>query len=118
MNIAVCIKQVPDAPSIRMDRERMTIIRDGVESVINPLDYVALQAALDLRDHLSIKGIHLASIQDYRHNSVLLMCVYKFHYNLLGYLLLSCSPLFGLWIRSILETLAICKINKHNIGKT
>jgi len=50
MNIAVCIKQVPDVPSIRMDRKRMTIIRDGVESVINPLDYVALQAALDLRD--------------------------------------------------------------------
>lgn len=50
MNITVCIKQVPDAPSIRMDRERMTIIRDGVESVINPLDYVALQAALDLRN--------------------------------------------------------------------
>ena len=50
MNIAVCVKQVPDVPSIRMDRERMTIIRDGVESVINPLDYVALQAALDLRN--------------------------------------------------------------------
>ena len=49
MNIVVCIKQVPDVPNIRMDRERMTIIREGVESVINPLDYVALQAALDMR---------------------------------------------------------------------
>jgi electron transfer flavoprotein beta subunit len=49
MNIVVFIKQVPDVPGIRMDRERMTIIREGVESVINPLDYVALQAALDLR---------------------------------------------------------------------
>ena len=46
----VCIKQVPDVPSIRIDRERMTIIREGVESVINPLDYVALQSALDVRD--------------------------------------------------------------------
>jgi electron transfer flavoprotein beta subunit len=50
MNIAVCIKQVPDVPSIRMDGERMTVLRDGVESVINPLDCVALQAAMDLRD--------------------------------------------------------------------
>ena len=50
MNIAVCIKQVPDVPTIRMDRERMTIIREGVESIINPLDYVAMQAALELRD--------------------------------------------------------------------
>ncbi len=49
MNIVVCIKQVPDVPSIHMDRERMTVIREGVESVINPLDYVALQAALNLR---------------------------------------------------------------------
>jgi electron transfer flavoprotein beta subunit len=49
MNIAVCIKQVPDVPSIRIDRERMTIIREGVESIINPLDMVALEAALDLR---------------------------------------------------------------------
>ena len=50
MNIAVCIKQVPDVPTIRMDRQRMTIIREGVESIINPLDHVALQAALILRD--------------------------------------------------------------------
>jgi electron transfer flavoprotein beta subunit len=49
MNIVVCIKQVPDAPNIRIDRERMTIIRDGVESIINPLDRIALEAALDLR---------------------------------------------------------------------
>lgn len=49
MNIVVCIKQVPDVPNIRMDKERMTIIRDGVESIINPNDCVALDAALDLR---------------------------------------------------------------------
>ena len=49
MNIVVCIKQVPDTPSIRMDRERMTLIRDGVESIINPLDRIALEAALDLK---------------------------------------------------------------------
>jgi electron transfer flavoprotein beta subunit len=49
MNIVVCIKQVPDAANIRMDRERMAIIRDGVESVINPLDRIALEAALELK---------------------------------------------------------------------
>jgi electron transfer flavoprotein beta subunit len=47
--IVVCIKQVPDAPSIRMDKDRMTIIREGVESIINPLDAVALDAALELK---------------------------------------------------------------------
>jgi len=49
MNIVVCIKQVPDTPDIRVDKERMTIIRDGVESITNPLDRVALEAALDLK---------------------------------------------------------------------
>ena len=49
MNIAVCIKQVPDAPAIRMDKDRMSIIREGVESIINPLDAVALEAALALK---------------------------------------------------------------------
>lgn len=49
MNIVVCIKQVPDVPNIRIDRKRMTIIREGVESVSNPLDCVALEAALELK---------------------------------------------------------------------
>lgn len=49
MNIVVCVKQVPDVPTIRIDRQRMTIIREGVESVSNPLDCVALEAALELR---------------------------------------------------------------------
>jgi len=49
MNIVVCIKQVPDVPSIRINTERMTIIREGVDSIINPLDVIALEAALHLR---------------------------------------------------------------------
>ena len=49
MNTVVCIKQVPDVPTIRVDRQRMTIIREGVESIINPMDVVALEAALELR---------------------------------------------------------------------
>jgi len=49
MNIVVCIKQVPDVPTIRIDKQRMTIIREGVESVSNPLDCVALEAALELK---------------------------------------------------------------------
>jgi len=51
MNIVVCIKQVPDEPIIRIDSERMTLIREGTESTINPLDRVALEAGLHLRKH-------------------------------------------------------------------
>ncbi len=59
MNMVVAIKQVPDVPNIRIDRERMTVIREGVESIINPLDYVALEAALDLRNRHGGKVVAL-----------------------------------------------------------
>jgi len=49
MNIVVCIKQVPHEPGIRIDLERMTLIREGTESTINPLDRVAIEAGLHLR---------------------------------------------------------------------
>ena len=53
INIVVFIKQVPDVPTIRIDEQRMTIIREGVESIINPLDCVALQTALELRKRVN-----------------------------------------------------------------
>jgi len=55
MNIVVCIKQVPDAASVKWDHEKGTLIRDGVQSVINPFDYNAIEAALTLRDKLGGK---------------------------------------------------------------
>lgn len=50
MKIAVCIKQVPDASTVRFDKEKGTLVREGVESVINPFDYNAIEAGLSLRD--------------------------------------------------------------------
>lgn len=50
MNIICCIKQVPDTADIKIDPETNTLIRSGVESIINPFDLVALEAALALKD--------------------------------------------------------------------
>lgn len=50
MNIVCCIKQVPDTADIKIDPETNTLIRSGVESIINPFDLVALEAALALKD--------------------------------------------------------------------
>ncbi len=52
MKIAVCIKQVPDASTVRFDKDKGTLVREGVESVINPFDYNAIEAGLSLRDQL------------------------------------------------------------------
>jgi len=50
MNIAVCIKQVPDTTELRIDPETNTLIRKGVPSILNPLDEFPLEAALRLRE--------------------------------------------------------------------
>jgi electron transfer flavoprotein beta subunit len=49
MNIAVCLKQVPDTADLRLDPETNTLIREGVAAVLNPLDEFPLEAALRLR---------------------------------------------------------------------
>lgn len=49
MNIAVLIKQVPDTEEVRMDPEKGTLIRQGVGTLMNPLDGHALEGALTLR---------------------------------------------------------------------
>ncbi len=49
MRIAVLMKQVPWTDSMRIDPEKGTIIREGVELTINPLDCNALEEALRLR---------------------------------------------------------------------
>lgn len=50
MNVAVCIKQVPDTTELHIDPETNTLIREGVDAVLNPLDEFPLEAALRLRE--------------------------------------------------------------------
>jgi electron transfer flavoprotein beta subunit len=50
MNIVCCIKQVPDTADVKIDPETNTLIRSGVESIANPYDMVALEAALVLKE--------------------------------------------------------------------
>jgi electron transfer flavoprotein beta subunit len=50
MNIAVCLKQVPDTTELKLDPVHNTLIREGVDSILNPLDEFPLEAALQLRE--------------------------------------------------------------------
>jgi electron transfer flavoprotein beta subunit len=52
MHIVVCIKQVPDAKNVRIDPNTHTLVRQGVESIINPFDLFAVEAALRIKDQL------------------------------------------------------------------
>ncbi len=49
MKIIVCVKQVPDTADIKWS-ENNTIIREGVESIINPFDEFAIETALRIKD--------------------------------------------------------------------
>jgi len=50
LHCVCCIKQVPDTAEVKIDPETNTLIRSGVESIANPYDMVALEAALVLKD--------------------------------------------------------------------
>lgn len=50
MNIIVCVKQVPATTEVKMNKETNTIIREGVESIINPFDTYAIEEGLRLKD--------------------------------------------------------------------
>jgi electron transfer flavoprotein alpha/beta subunit len=50
MNILVCAKQVPNTNEVRIDPVKGTLIRDGVESILNPDDANALEEALKIKD--------------------------------------------------------------------
>ncbi|MDO8602360.1 MAG: electron transfer flavoprotein subunit beta/FixA family protein [Candidatus Omnitrophota bacterium] len=50
MNIIVCIKQVPDTTNVRIDPETNTLVRSGVQSIINPFDMYAIEEAIRLKE--------------------------------------------------------------------
>jgi electron transfer flavoprotein beta subunit len=55
MHIVCCIKQVPDTAQVKIDPETNTLIRAGVESICNPYDLVAVEAAVQLVEKYSGK---------------------------------------------------------------
>lgn len=55
MHIIVCIKQVPNTTDVKIDPVKNTLIRDGVESVINPFDTYAIEEAVRLKERFGGK---------------------------------------------------------------
>ncbi len=50
MNIIVCVKQVPGTNEVKMNEETNTIIREGVESILNPFDEYAVEEGVRLKE--------------------------------------------------------------------
>ncbi|MFH1349460.1 MAG: electron transfer flavoprotein subunit beta/FixA family protein [Pseudomonadota bacterium] len=61
--IIVCIKPVPDPKhwdKVSLDPQTMTLKREGIPSIINPLDKHALEAALSIRERCSVEIVLLS----------------------------------------------------------
>jgi len=55
MQVVVCVKQVPDTTNVRINPETNTLMREGVESIVNPFDEYALEQGLLLKDQLGAR---------------------------------------------------------------
>ncbi len=55
MHIIVCIKQVPNTTDVKIDPVKNTLIREGVESIINPFDTYAIEEAVRLKERFTGK---------------------------------------------------------------
>ncbi len=62
VNIVVCIKQVPYATNVRIDPKTNTLVREGVESVINPFDTYAIEEAVRIRERLGEGKVTILSM--------------------------------------------------------
>jgi electron transfer flavoprotein beta subunit len=50
MKIFVCIKQVPGVSEVKIDPETNTLIREGIPSIINPMDKNGIELALSIKE--------------------------------------------------------------------
>ena len=60
MHIVIPIKQVPETSKVKMDPETGTMIREGVESIINPLDLYAIETGIQFAESHSGKATVLS----------------------------------------------------------
>jgi electron transfer flavoprotein beta subunit len=50
VNIIVCLKQVPGTTEVKINPETNSLIREGIENIINPFDTYALEEGVRLRE--------------------------------------------------------------------
>ena len=57
VKIVVCTKQVPSVEDVRFNRDKGTIVREGVPNEINPFDRRALGQAIELKNQLGAEVV-------------------------------------------------------------
>lgn len=62
MRIAVLIKQVPAVDTVKIDEKTGTMIRDGVEAELNPLDLHAVEAAVRIKESRAAGEVEITAV--------------------------------------------------------
>lgn len=60
MKIVVCVKQVPEVANVQIDSVSGTLMREGVQSILNPFCEYALDHAVRLRQ--ALENVHITAI--------------------------------------------------------
>ncbi|MGQ9663071.1 MAG: electron transfer flavoprotein subunit beta/FixA family protein [Kiritimatiellia bacterium] len=55
MHIVVCVKQVPETGNVKIDPKTNTLMREGVQSIINPFDMYAIEEGIRLKERVGAK---------------------------------------------------------------
>ncbi len=50
MNVVVCLKQVPGTTEVKIDPQTNTLVRQGIETIINPFDTYALEEGVRIKE--------------------------------------------------------------------
>ncbi|MBI2328222.1 MAG: electron transfer flavoprotein subunit beta/FixA family protein [Chloroflexi bacterium] len=50
MNIIVCLKQVPGTTKVKIDAQSNTLVRQGIENIVNPFDTYALEEGARIKE--------------------------------------------------------------------
>ncbi len=75
MKIVVCVKQVPNTNEIKINPETGTLIREGVESILNHDDANALEQALQIKDSQPDTEVTVLTMGPPQANEMLQECI-------------------------------------------
>ena len=50
MNVLVCLKQVPGTTKVNIDPQTNTLVRQGIENIVNPFDTYALEEGVRIKE--------------------------------------------------------------------
>ena len=62
IKVAVCIKQVPGTTEIKIDPETNTLIREGIENIVNPFDSYAVEEAVRIKERFEGENVEVIAL--------------------------------------------------------